>query len=188
MKKLWVLIMLIMVSPMFSCDDASQNESNPMSLIYMFGNNTLTVNVTYNGAYDTDPSSGGLYAGTKYVYVYLYNVRPVYTRSPVCVYSGVSSVPVTNATPQAITISGIWSGDYYLMVFYDYRLGDNFDNKSDRYRLYNGTTNGTNCIGQATTVSIPSASSVDITFDSTYSFPGGAGGGAGATFNTTGCP
>ncbi len=50
MKKLWVLLLLIMISPMFSCDEsASENEMNAASLLYMFGNKTLTVNVTYTG-------------------------------------------------------------------------------------------------------------------------------------------
>ena len=67
-------------------------------------------------------------------------------------------------------------------MFYDYSEGDNPDNRRDRYILYNGTTTGTQCIAEAIPVNIPGVASVDITFDDTYSFPSGAGGGAGATF------
>ncbi len=187
-KKLLVFMMLLFISPMFSCDEdkGDETENNLMNLIFLLGNKTLTVNVTYDGVYTTDGSK----PGTQYVFVYLYNIRPTYTRSPVCVYSAKSAEPVTDVTKknQTITLTGIWSGDYYLMVFYDYKSGDNADNQGDFYRLYNSTTTGTNCIGLATTVSIPNVSTIDITFDSTYNFPSGAGGGAGAVFNTTGCP
>ena len=182
MKKLIVFIMLIMISPLFSCDDkADKNEFNP-ALLLLFGSNSLTVNVAYNGAYTVH----GTYPGTQYVYVYLYNTRPVYTRSPVCVYSGSSSGAVTTNTPQAITIRDIAAGDYFLLVFYDYRSGDNADNREDRYILYNGTVAGTQCIAQATTVNISGVKTLDITFNDTYYFPSGASGGAGATF--VACP
>jgi hypothetical protein len=177
-KKLLVFMILLFISPMFSCDEekANKNDTNLTNLLFLLGNKTLTVNVTYTGT-----TVGG--SSTLYIYAYLYNVRPTYTRSPVCVYSGRTSGPVNDSTQQTITISGIWSGDYYLMVFYDYKSGDNADNKGDFYTLYNGTTGGTVCIAQATTVNIPSVSSVDISFNSTgTAFPSGAGTGAGATF------
>lgn len=74
------------------------------------------------------------------------------------------------------------------MVFYDYKSGDNADNKGDFYTLYDTTADGTYCISQATTVSIPTVSSVTITFNDTYDFPTGAGTGAGAMFDSTSCP
>ncbi len=185
-NKLLVFMMLLMVSPILSCDEdkGDETENNLMNLIFLLGNKTLTVNVTYTGTYVpalTNP-------GSQYIYVYLYNTRPTYTRSPVRVYSARSAGPVTDGTQQAITLTGIWSGHYYLMVFYDYKSGDNADNKGDFYTLYDSTNDGTNCIASATTVSIPSVSSIDITFADTYDFPSGAGTGAGATFDPTGCP
>ena len=78
-KKLWIFLLLVMISPMFSCEnDSNSNEFNHASLLFLLGDKTLTVNVTYNGAYDFH----GTYPGTRYIYVYLYNTRPVYTRPP----------------------------------------------------------------------------------------------------------
>lgn len=183
MKKLLLFIILVFIFTMFSCDDTSDKDEFNPALLLLFGTHKLTVNVTYNGLYDTDSSK----PGTQYVYVYLYDQRPTYTRSPVCVYSGLSAGPMTDDTLQSITIEGIASGDYYVLVFYDYRQGDNADNQLDRYILYNGVSTGTNCINQATTINITSDEDISIEFDDTYYFPSGAGGGAGALFDDSGC-
>ncbi|MBP7737583.1 MAG: hypothetical protein KA369_16500 [Spirochaetes bacterium] len=68
-KKLLVFVMLLMITPIFSCDEekANKNETNLTNLLFLLGNKTLTVNVTYTGTYVAS-------TGTQYIYAYLYNV------------------------------------------------------------------------------------------------------------------
>jgi hypothetical protein len=190
MKKLLIFIILVLISPMFGCDDsADKNEINPLTLLLLLGNNTLTVNVTYTGpTYTPAVAGGGNPAGTGKVYVYLYQSLGLNTRSPMRVYEGSSTGAVTNATPQAITLTGIWQGAYYMLVFWDYKGGSNPDNQQDRYILYN-STGGTKCTANAAAVNIPAVATVNITFNDTDQLvnPGG-GGGSGPLFITTGCP
>lgn len=185
MKKLFIFLLLLMISPIFSCKkDSDSNESNPLALLALLGNKTLTVNVTYEGAYTLD----GTRPGDGYIYVCLFNTLGPNTTSPAPVYTATNSITVTDTTVQPITVNGIWSGDYYIMVFFDYRAsteGDDPIQQNERYLLYN-TTGGTNCTADATPVSIPDVESISITFDDTYRLDSGGGGGTGPLFDI--CP
>ena len=183
-------MLLLMISPMFSCDEekSGEDEINPMALLLLLGNNTLTVNVTYEGAWDVEAASGTRAEGSGYIYVCLFNTMPgANTTSPSPVYIATNSVKVTNTDVQTITINGIWSGNYYIMVFFDYRGSKPEDTdpiqQNERYELYN-TSVGSNCVANATPISIPDTSSIDITFNDDYTLDSGGGGGGGPKFET----
>jgi hypothetical protein len=183
MKKLLLFLLLIMISPLFSCDTkADKNEINP-AILLLFGSNTLTVKVTYNGTASSDASA------TKKIYVYLYNQALGTTpRSPDAVYTGSTAGAVTVGVEETISISGVASGNYYVLVFYDFKSGSNPDNKTDRYVLYDGTVTGTACTSAATLVNIPTVTTLNITFANTNQFQDSGVPSGGPLFVTAGCP
>jgi hypothetical protein len=194
MKKLFVLLTLLAISPLFSCDDDSdKNQVNPAMLL-LLGNNTLTVNVTYYAG----PYTLGSPAGTGKVFAYLYTsnpttgLAPTRTKSPVKSYYASTASAVTSSAVQTITLNGIVVGNYYLMVFYDYKSCNtppcDDDNQSDYYTLYNNTTSGTSCSAAWLPINIPSTTSIDITLDGSDQLLSGGSDGLGASFKTTECP
>ena len=98
---------------------------------------SLTVHATYTGA---EPVSS---IGSKKIYVYLYDSlndsTPTSggTRDPLPIYTGLTDSAVSVGNPSDITIDNILPGDYYIVVFYDYRSGSNPDNQTDPYIIYN---------------------------------------------------
>lgn len=135
---------------------------------------TLTVNATYNGAdYNTaiEPGSGRLF-------VYLYDSSlGADTRTPTPKWAGSTSLPATIGAETTINLSNITSGNYYVLLFYDYsdEVG-HYDSEADRYLLYNGGS-GTQLAGLATTVTLSDGGSQtwdDVAFGNDYTLQTGS--------------
>lgn len=134
MKKLLFLLLIGIMLSVPSCKkDSDKNEINPLALLALLGNSSLTVTATYTGDAATD--------GTGRMFVYLYKSLGTTTRDPEPAYKrstrGGDFAEIGAA--QTITIDHIRGGEYYVLVFYDYHTGGNDDNQTDRYILYSGT-------------------------------------------------
>jgi len=114
-----------------SCKKDTGDEINPLALLAFVGSSTLTVHATYTGTESVDPDA------TKRIYVYLYSAMPTNTRDVEPRYTGSTAAAVTVNVEETITINNIIDGDYYVLVFYDYKYGNNYvPNQYDRYELY----------------------------------------------------
>lgn len=147
-------------------DQGIESRSKNMLLLPFLtgGNSTLTVTATYNGAAASD--------GTGKLYVYLYNALGTGTRNQYLpVYTGSTAGAVTIGNATDITLTDLLPGDYYVLVFFDYRSGSNADNASDRYIFYNnvGST------ATATKLTISGNTTVTgILFDNTFILQSGS--------------
>ena len=114
--------------------------------------NTLTIPVRYTGLAGT--------TGNKKIHVSLYSSLGANTASPA--YTGSTVGPVTPGADATVSIPGIASGTYKMLVFYDYNstAAGTTGIAGDRYVLYNDT-------GAHTGYTDGSVSDVSITADTT---------------------
>lgn len=141
MKKIIQLLCIVIIIVVAGCNEENtKNEINPLALLSLFftnqsliGNSSLTVTATYTGTAKTELEASGK------IYVYLYRTLGARTRDPKPLYRGSTNSAVAIGTPATITLNRIRDGEYYMLVFYDFHGGDNPDNQTDRYTLYNDT-------------------------------------------------
>jgi hypothetical protein len=146
------------VSP--SINDDYALTTNVMGDALFMQTGSLTVHATYNGGV---PSST---IGSMKIYVYLYDALGTGTRTGALpIYSGSTAAAVTVGVEDTISIANILPGNYYVLIFYDYRSGTNPDNQTDRYIFYNG-------VGYTSTASPLSVSGgtdlPGVSFNNTY--------------------
>jgi hypothetical protein len=167
MKKLLLLIIVGFAFILIGCNTDSQTSgTNTLALLSDYGPSTLTVHATYNGTAvtgvpDVDDGSGK-------IFVYLFKTDELGLTSRTWTYSGSTAAAVTVGVEATITIDHIKDGEYYVLAFYDYKLGGNDDNQTDRYVLYAGAG-----LTGFTSVAVPYTVSGDtlldgINFGNTY--------------------
>ena len=144
MRKIIQLACLGIILLLLSCNiDSQSNEFNPLVLLSKYGSSSLTVHATYNG----DPATDG----SGKMYVYLFDELGTTSRDPI--YKESTDAAVTIGEEVAIKVDHIRDGNYYVLVFYDYKGGDNNDNQTDRYVLY-GLSGNTAFTSVASTYSV----------------------------------
>ncbi|MBN2160962.1 MAG: hypothetical protein JW807_16345 [Spirochaetes bacterium] len=166
MKKILLLSFIGIVLAFIGCKDDKGNEINPLPILALLGNSTLTVTATYNGTPKADED--GVSDGTGKIYVYLYSSLGTSARTGV-LYEGFTESATIGGVEETITLTGLRDGEYYMLVFYDYKGGDNPANKTDRYILYNNTPYA----GAASKITVSGSAAIsDISFDDTYQLDG----------------
>lgn len=177
MKKPVIIVMLLLISSMFSCDyEPDKKEIHPWALFSALGweyNKYYTIILEYNGAYTAD----GTMPGTQYRYVFFYESLGSGPASPQPVY--MLEYEVSNSCCETVSVSDIKRGYYYIMVLYDYQGSSDPSNlfqENDPYLLYNDT-GGTNCPDMATPILLFDEDQITISFDDTYRLDPGSGNG-----------
>jgi len=158
MKRFTVLLTCLLVTFFITgCFDGGGDDKTNDS-----GSGKITIKATYNGSLGTDPEA------TKKIYVYLYKELQDSAKDETNPdYQG-SSTEVTSAgDTKTITIEDIAPGDYYIVVFYDYKHHNkNIAGNTDRYVIYESTQ----YISDATPVEIEEDSdeTITLTFDDNF--------------------
>jgi hypothetical protein len=124
MKKIPFLLMALLVLFAPACDD----DDNSISIL----RGTLIVDYDFTGAtLSTDDDA------TKRVYVYLYNVLSLFPYQYFAVEGTSDVVAIPGDLDGEITMSNVFAGKYYAMVFYDSNHdGDHVASQSDPYMIY----------------------------------------------------
>jgi hypothetical protein len=124
---------------------------------------SITINATYTGSLEYTGD-----AGTKKIYVYLYEALPDNAQdasNPI--YQVSTDAAAAIGVEQTITVDNIEPGSYYVVVFYDYKShNQNIAGNSDRYTIYNSTQ----YIQDAEAVAVEAGSGdiLDVTFGDSY--------------------
>jgi len=189
MKRLFTIIsLLLLIIGFTNCEsDDSSTPSGSITVKTVYGNCTLTsVDLTTT----TDQNIGK-------IHVYLYKTWPPVSGDPevenaqvIPDYSAKSDTTVAdNTTEYTITVDGVSPGEYYVVVFYDFKIHtNNLAGNTDRYILYNAndTTFYTgNITSEATAVTVTDGSSTTLELDF---YNDAVLFGSGGSFQTTSIP
>jgi hypothetical protein len=125
-----MLIILVSSIMMTGCfDSGSEDADEPVK------KGSLSVTAQYTGTL-TDETQ----LGDGKLYVYLFETAPVDSKA-VKDYDTSTPAAVELSTDYIIELNDLPVGDYYMMIFYDYKKHTNtVPGKSDRYTLYNAQT------------------------------------------------
>jgi len=129
MKKISLILFALLLWIIPACDDDDDSTSSATG--------TLVVNYNFSGGVIDNTNDDG----TQLVYVYLYTKLGLFPDDFYIEEAQSSSVLLSGSPEGQITIQKLYTGDYYVLVFYDKSLNDDdkIPGEGDLYMLYDRT-------------------------------------------------
>jgi hypothetical protein len=165
MKSIKLPVLFIALSIVFIALSCENNSDETGSANIATGSGILEVKATYTGT----PIAGvtGVSDGSGKIFLYMYAALGTNAQNAPAYQASTAAEAVLN-TEYTITINSIAPGNYYVVVFYDYKKHtNNTAGNTDRYELYNNV----NTVSAASAVAVANDSTtslIGISFDNTW--------------------